>query len=169
MAYVTVGAIVLPACTQNEKRTSTALNNLKITSDQEQMLADLTQTILPTAGGTGFGAKELQSHLFALMMIDDCASGEDQKKFTDGLKMFEEAVQKKYNRSFINCSTEQKNELMKKLEAKKDYSEDVLGFYRTIKRFTVQSYTSSKDYMEKIAGYQMLPGKYKGCVPVNQA
>jgi len=167
IAYISVGAIILPACTQNEKRVSTALKNLKINGDQEQMLADLTQTILPSAGGTG--AKELQSHLFALMMIDDCASVDDQKKFSDGLRTFDDAVQKKYNTSFSKCSDGQKIELLKDLEAKKNYSEDVQNFYNTVKRYTVQSYTSSQEYMVNVLKYNIIPGKYKGCVPVNQA
>ena len=169
IAFISVGAIILPACKQNETRTSTALKNLKISGDQEQMLADLTQTILPSAGGTGQGAKELESHLFALMMIDDCASAEDQKKFTDGIKAFEDAVKKKYSVSFSKLNDEQKNELLKDLEAKKNYAEDVLGFYGTVKQLTVESYTTSKDYMVNVLKYNIIPGKYKGCVPVNQA
>jgi hypothetical protein len=169
IAYISVGAVILPACTQNKKRVSTALKNLKISGDQEQMLADLTQTILPSAGGTGAGAKELQSHLFALMMIDDCSSSEDQKKFIDGFKLFDDAVQKKYSTSFSKCSAEQKIEVLKDLEAKKNYSEDVRGFYNTVKKLTVQSYTSSQDYMVNVLKYNIIPGKYKGSVPVSQA
>lgn len=169
MAYISVGAIILPACKQNEQRTTTELKNLKITGDQEQMLADLTQTILPSAGGTGAGAKELQSHLFALMMVDDCASPEDQKKFADGLKSFDDAVQKKYNSSFSKCSAEQKNEVLKDLEAKKNYGDNIQEFYKAIKGLTVQSYTTSQDYMVNILKYNIIPGKYKGSVPVNQA
>ena len=167
MAYISIGAIILPSCVQNQNRVSTALKNLKVTGDQEKMLADLTQTILPSANG--HGAKELQSHLFALMMIDDCSSPEEQKKFLNGLKLFEEVTQKRFDTSFAKCSAEQKNQLLKDLEEKKNIPEETLAFYNTIKRFTVQSYTSSEDYMVNIARYKMIPGKYKGCVPVNQA
>jgi len=167
IAYISVGAIILPACTQNEGRTSTALKNLKITGDQEKMIADLTQTILPSTGGPG--AKELQSHLFTLMMIDDCFLPDEQKKFVDGLRLFEESCQKKYSTSFSKCNAEQKNEFLKDIEAKKNVSGEVLDFYNTVKKFTVQSYTSSQDYMVNVMKYNIIPGKYKGCVPVNQA
>lgn len=168
-AYISVGAIILPACVQNEKRTSTALKNIKISYDQEQMLADLAQTILPSAGGTGAGAKELQSHLFALMMIDDCWSPDEQQKFMNGLKQFEDITQKRFNTSFARCSDEQKNQWLKDLEEKKNIPEDAQAFYASIKKLTVQSYTSSENYMVNIVKYNILPGKFKGCVPVNQA
>lgn len=167
IAYITVGSVVLPACVQNQDRVSTDLKNIMITGSQEKMLADLAQSILPSLNGTG--AKELQSHLFALMMIDDCFPQEEQANFMKRLKNFEETVKARFNSSFSVCNQEQKNEFLKDLENKKNVSEDALTFYETIKKLTVQSYTSSRDYMEKIAGYKMIPGKYKGCVPVNQA
>ena len=51
---------------------------------------------------------------------------------------------------------------------KKDIPEDALKFYGTVKRYTVQSFTSSKEYMTDIRKYEMVPGPdFKGCVPVN--
>jgi hypothetical protein len=166
LAFISVGTIILPACSQNEKRTSATLKNLKLTARDEQLMEALTQHILPSAGG--YGARELQSHLFVLIMIDDCAPPEEQQQFMTGLRMFKTTVQKKYDCSFFRCSDTQKNQLLSELEEKKSIPDEVQHFYQTVKRLTIQSYTTSREYMEKIAGYKMLPGKYKGCVPVKQ-
>ena len=55
--------------------------------------------------------------------------------------------------------------LLKDIENKKDIPEDALIFYGTVKRYTVQSFTSSKEYMIDIRKYKMAPGPvFKGCV-----
>ena len=60
----------------------------------EKMLAELAETIIPKTNNF-IGAKDLKSHEFALIMMNDCAPPEDQKAFTDGMKAFEEGCQKK--------------------------------------------------------------------------
>ena len=51
------------------------------------------------------------------------------------------------------------------IENKKDIPEDLLKFYGTVKRYTVQSFTSSKEYLTDIRKYKMVPGPdFKGCV-----
>jgi hypothetical protein len=133
------------------------------------MLAELTETIIPKTKNF-IGAKDLKAHEFILTMVDDCTSPEDQQKFTEGMKQFEESCQKKWNSSFVKCSAQQRNELLQSVEKKQDIPEDALKFYGTVKRYTVQSFTSSKDYMTGIRKYKMVPGpNFKGCVPVKSA
>lgn len=164
---VSAGTAFFPSCLKGDKKASIALKNYTITGNQEELLADLTETIIPS--GDGHGAKEEKSHLFVLMMLDDCASKEEQGKFVNGLKQFEEATKKRFGNSFIKCSKEQKVQLLKDIENKKDMSEETIAFYNSTKKLTLQSYLSSEYYMTKITGYNILPGHYQGCVSVSKA
>jgi hypothetical protein len=163
VVIISAGAGLLPSCMRDDK-SSIPLKNISVTGSQEQMLAELTETIIPKTKNF-VGARELKAHEFVLTMIDDCVSPEDQKKFTEGLKAFDKISHDKFGQLFISYTPKQKHSLLADIENKKDIPEDVLKFYGTVKRYTVQSFTSSKEYMTGIKKYKMIPGPvFKGCV-----
>ncbi len=168
VVLVSAGSVFLPSCFQNNKA-SFPLKNISITGAQENMLAELAEAIIPRTKDF-IGAKDLKAHEFLLTMVDDCFNPEDQKKFTDGLKAFDKLSHDKFGQIFISYTGKQKTELLGALEAKKDISEEALGLYSTVKRYTLQSFTSSKEYMLDIRKYKIVPGgNFKGCVPVKKA
>lgn len=166
VVIISAGAGLLPSCMQEDK-SSIPLKNISITGSQEKMLTELTETIIPKTKNF-IGAKDLKAHEFVLTMVDDCASPEDQKKFMDGLKAFDKLSHDKFGQLFISYTPEQKQTLLSDIESKKDIPEDALKFYGTVKRYTLQSFTSSKEYMTGIRKYKMIPGpNFKGCVKVS--
>ncbi len=66
--FITVGASLLPSCMHDKSKASVILKNIPIDSDQEKMLASVSETILPTTDTPG--AKEIGAHLFVLKMVD---------------------------------------------------------------------------------------------------
>ena len=70
-------------------------------------------------------------------MVDDCTSPEEQKKFTNGLKSFEELCKTKWNRAFENCTQQQRNELVTDIEQKKNIPEAASEFYAASKNYTL--------------------------------
>lgn len=155
------GASILASCQDNP---SVTLKNIPLTGSQEKLLAAMSETILPT---TEFiGAKELESHKFTLMMVDECSAPDEQKKFMDGMLLFEEACKKKYNTRFTKCSPQQKEEFLLMIEAKAEVAENLISFYQTVKRTVIQSFTTSEAYLTQVRKFSLIPGPYKGCVPV---
>jgi Gluconate 2-dehydrogenase subunit 3 len=168
VVIISAGAGLLPSC-MSDDRSLIALKNISVTGSQEKMLAELTEAIIPKTANF-IGAKDLKAHEFILTMVDDCTSPEDQKQFTEGLKAFEKLSHDKFGQLFAGYTAEQKKSLLSDIESKKDIPEDVVKFYGTVKRYTVQSFTSSKEYMTGIRKYNMIPGSnFKGCVPVKAA
>lgn len=163
---ISAGASLLPACTTSTEESSLRLKNIPLSGSQEKMLAELTETIIPKTNNF-IGAKDLKTHEFMLTMIDDCATPDDQKNFNAGMKAFEETCKKKFSDSFEKFTPQQKNDLLKELEASKDDKDASVKFYKTVKRYTIQSFTSSKDYMVNVRKWKITPGSnFKGCVPV---
>jgi len=168
VVIISAGAALLPSCTTTDE-SSLHLKNIPLTGSQENMLAELTETIIPTTNNF-IGAKNLKSHEFLLTMMDDCASPEDQKFFTDGMKAFEDACKKKFNAAFVKCTPQQKIDWLKEMEAVKDDKDGAAKFYKITKRYTVQSFTSSKEYLIDLKKWKMIPGSdFKGCVAVQKA
>lgn len=165
---ISAGAGLLPGCINNDK-SAIPLKNISVTGSQEQMLAELTEAIMPKTKNF-IGAKDLRAHEFVLTMIDDCTSPEEQEKFTAGMRAFDKLSHDKFGQLFTSYTAKQRSSLLADIESKKDIPEDVLKFYGTVKRYTVQSFTSSKEYLTGIRKYKMVPGPgFKGCVPVTKA
>ncbi len=72
---ITVGTALLPSCMQKDKA-SVALKNLEVNTDQEKLIAELSETIIPKTDTPG--AKDVYAHLFVLKMVDDCYEKKDQ-------------------------------------------------------------------------------------------
>ena len=53
------------------------------------------------------------------------------------------------------------------LEGSKD-TNSYNHFYNVTKRLSVQAYTTSEFYLTKIHVYEMVPGRYHGCMPIDQ-
>ena len=162
---LTAGVTFLPSCFQEKEKSSILLKNMKIDSREEELVALLSETILPATDTPG--AKDLSSHLFVLMMVDECFSREEREKFVKGLKEFRQLTKSKYDKSFRDMSATERRQFVQQIETKEGIPEDVLPFYAITKRLTIQSYTTSPHYVTKIQVYKLVPGKFSGCVPVS--
>ena len=167
LLVLSAGAALMHSCLQDKEKSSLSLNNIKITDREEELLSALSETIIPKTETPG--AKDVSAHLFALMMIDDCYSADDQHKFAKGLKAFEEFTNKKFDKSFVKCTPSERAEILKSVESKKDIPGEVTFFYNTMKWLTIQAFTSSEYYLTKVQVYKLVPGKFYGCVPVKKA
>lgn len=158
------GVALLPSCGSDDVQKATQLSKIKITGEQAKLLASLTQTIIPTTDTPG--AKEEKSDEFILKMVNDCASPEDQQKFITGMEQFEKLVKERFSKSYASLSDAQKKELLTDIENKKNVQEPVAEFYNGIKGATLQCYTGAEYFMTKVMDYNIIPKRYKGCVPV---
>lgn len=157
------GAAVLPSCAHKESKASVLLKNLDIKADEEKMLAEFAETLIPASGTPG--AKDTYAHLFALRILDDCFEKEAQQKFIKGLKAVEDITKKEYNTSFSKASAAQRAQILTMLEGKKA-SQDAQDFYALMKTLTIQGYLTSKPVLGDIFHYELVPGRYNGAFPV---
>ena len=86
VVVISAGATLLPSC-RNSEHAGLPLRHLSLSGSQQDMVADLSGTILPKTGDFS-GAVDLKCHEFVLTMIDDCNGPEVQKQFTDGMNAF---------------------------------------------------------------------------------
>lgn len=165
LVVFTGGIFLLPACITENKPASILLKNIKIHADQELLLQELSETILPESDTPG--AKKLGLHLFILKMVDDCYPQIQRKVFTDGLINFEENVKAKYGKGFPDCDSAQKKEIVIQLEAK-TLGENVTGFYTLFKQQLINGYKNSEYFMTNICVYELVPGRYNGYFTAGQ-
>jgi len=172
LGLITAGAALIPACVNKEaiKSTSIALKNIQVSGGQESTLAEIAETLIPATDMPG--AKALNLQQFVLRMVDDCQPAESQKDFEKGLAEFEQAIDKKYSRSFEELTAADRKAFLTELDAtakaerEKESMSALSKFYSMTRRYTIQGFTSSEYVLTNVLPYNMIPGKFIGCVPI---
>ncbi|MEO8471472.1 MAG: gluconate 2-dehydrogenase subunit 3 family protein [Chryseolinea sp.] len=170
LGFITAGVMLLPSCVKPARPVSIALKHLSISGDQESMLAEIVDTIIPATDIPG--GKQMNLQAFVLRMVDDCQTPEAQKNFETGLASFEDEVKKKYSKSFEECTPGERKSFLLEIDklAKADRQgkkeNPLTTFYSMTKRYTMKGFTNSEYVMTNIFAYNMLPGKFLGCVQI---
>jgi hypothetical protein len=165
LAFISVGAALLPACLQDQTGKGIPLNHFKVDASQQELLEALTTSLIPTTDTPG--AKEVSASLFVWKMLDDCANPDDRSKFLKGMQQFDAAAKASGGRGFVHLDTAGRETLLASIEAKKLPDADLNFFYSTAKRLTILAYSSSQYFLTKVQVYELVPGRWHGCVPVN--
>ena len=71
--------------------------------------------------------------------------------------------------SFSQLQESRQIKLLEDLNAGKAGNEDLLYFYRQFKSLLIMAYTSSQYYLTQVQLYKLVPGPFKGCLPVSAA
>jgi hypothetical protein len=164
LALVSAGAVLLPACFHNPAKPAIPTRNFQLSGDQGEQLEALTAAIIPS--GATPGAREVSAHRFVLRMLDDCFAKDDRDKYLRGLGQLDNASQQTAGVPFLKTDPGQRATLLTALETKKLSGQDLGFFYATTKKLTIQAYMSSPYYLTKIQIYELVPGRWHGCVPV---
>lgn len=165
---LSVGAAIIPSCVQEKAKPLITLRHIDLDGNQQKLIAELCETIIPKTDTPG--AKDTSTDLFVLKMLDDCTTKEEQDQFVKGLKAFNDLSKKQFNNSFVSCTAPQRQDLLKSIvdDKNKQVPEEVVNFYKTMKKLTLQGYMTSKYYLTNVRVYKLVPGKFYGCIPVTK-
>ncbi|MBD1386464.1 gluconate 2-dehydrogenase subunit 3 family protein [Mucilaginibacter rigui] len=169
MALILGSAAVLPSCLSDKGKAVVQLKHLKIDADQENLVNNLTETILPKTDTPG--AMDLGINLFVFKMIDDCYDKEHRADFITGLSDFAAEAKKQLGKSFNDSTAKERVTFVSGIDKKsKDekYKDNtkLIAFYKMVKDQTVFGYTTSQYFMTKQIVYELVPGRYNAMFPV---
>jgi hypothetical protein len=167
-AITGAAAMLLPACVRDSKKVPLALENLKITVEDEELLGQIAETLIPATDKPG--AREVGAHLFAFVMVDDCSSPDKKEMFMNGLRSFNKNAPVPEKKMFTDASAEEKLQTLKNIEEEKEGpDESISEFYSMARRYIIQGYTTSQYFLTDVKPHKLVPGPvYKGCVPLPQ-
>lgn len=143
--------------------------SLSLSASDTAYLDEIAETIIPETDTPG--AKAAQVGAFMIVMVNDCYDARDQKVFKEGLDLLNKASDKKFSKTFINLSAEQRKELLIEIDKEaKDYmaskkNDEPRHYFRMTKELTLLGYFTSEPGATKALNYVAVPGKYEGCVP----
>ena len=168
IGLVTGGMILVPSCSLWEEKVTIALNNLKITPDQEQILKDIVGTIIPE-GPEIPGGVSLEAHNFVWIMMDDCEPKEQQDKFINGLNQFNEKVKVQKGKRFKKLTELERLEVVQSamIESENELEMDISPFLAQVKNYAVWGFFRSEYIMTEVFPFKLVPGAIGLCETID--
>ena len=163
MALAFGSLVALPAWASGWSETFVRSLPSYLSPEQEALLAEITETILPATDTPG--AKDLKIYSFVHKMIADCYETDVQENVIKGLETAEQLAKQTYAKTFATCDTKQREAILTRLEISIDPNWS--SFYKLVKELTLQGYLTSEYYLTNHTNYKMIPGHFYGCVPVS--
>lgn len=159
-----VGIAFLHSCDFSKGKLGIELKHFRLDPEGASNLAMLMRNILPV---NGIDRLEGPSALiYMLKMLDDCGSPEEQTQFNESFQFFQKHMQEATGKKISVIPEKQLKEILSQMEEGKNYPQEVLDFYAYIKKYVVQYYTGTKEYMTEYLHYNIIPEPYQGCIPV---
>ena len=147
-----------------------------LSNEQGAVITRLADIIIPATDTPG--AKDVGVPGFIDKMLKDVFSKEEQQKFLDGLKAFEDRAKRETGDTFTELDAEEQVSFVTTV-----HNEDVQSyassrnsrppaprpFLLSVKELTMLGFFTSEAGATQVLQYQAVPGAYKGCVHVSEA
>ena len=144
-----------------------------LSEDQGILITEVAEIIIPKTDTPG--AKDAGVPGFIDQMLKDVYSKEDQDRYLEGLKAFDEEAKKEYGDPFNELSAEQKAAFVKKVHDAAVEAERATTpapkrpFILMTKELTMLGFFTSEPGATQVLQYVAVPGSYKGCIPLSEA
>ena len=162
-----VGAnLFLEGCKPSDKK-ATAVTDFS--PEDIAYLDEIAETIIPATDTPG--AKAAKVGAFMTVMVKDCYEDKQQETFREGMDKINDASDKKFDKSFMAITPQQRHELLvaidneQKEHNKNRKKDDPEHYFRLMKELTLLGYFTSEIGSTQALRYVETPGKYEGCVP----
>jgi len=160
LVIATGGLVTLPQWMISCGITDSNVHTTSFSSVEQQLLASVSDTIIP-AGGS-IGALSVGVDKYLQKVIDDCYEKDVQDNVKLQLNGLEKSAKAKFNKSFVACSQSQRQELLLVLSSSNVKTEK--DFFTLIKSETIKGFNTSQKVMQDYLDYKVAPGHYYGCV-----
>lgn len=175
------GDALLVGCKSNTGKTDW------LSPESVAYLDEIGETILPRTKTPG--AKDAQVGKFMQVMVNDCYEEGDQKAFKEGMDKLNDAAKKKFNKTFMEATPEQRKDLLIQIDKEaKDYQKSISAYnkaeddkynkdlkyvrqkksphyFTMMKQLTLLGFFTSEPGLTKALRYTAVPGKFEGCIP----
>ncbi len=159
------GFILLHGCVNFSEEVDITFTNLKMSKKAILTVEALVSAIIPKTDIPG--ATEIDVHLFVLKMLDDCYSPTDQVKFVDGILSFNKFTDRNNSKGFSSLTDDDKIQVIQQALSDSTLPEAVTFALLTTRQLTITGFTQSKYVMTELIPYKMTPGKFTGCIKLN--
>ncbi|HYG21051.1 MAG TPA: gluconate 2-dehydrogenase subunit 3 family protein [Ohtaekwangia sp.] len=144
-----------------------------LSNEQATLITQVSEIIIPKTDTPG--AKEAGVPQFIDLMLKDVYTKDDQDRFTNGMKAFDDKAKETYGDPFVELDAEQQTEFVKQVHddaikaERGDNRPEKRPFILMAKELTMLGFFTSEPGATLVLQYEAVPGSYKGCIPVSEA
>jgi hypothetical protein len=136
----------------------------RLTSAQAAIAGAVADRILPrtdTPGAADVGVPAFIDRLYGEFMTPA-----ERQMLTDGLNAVDAAARSAHGSGFSTLTADRQDALLRTI-ARAEEGRDQ-GFFRLIRSATVLGYFTSEQVGRNVLHYDPVPGRYDGCIPIDQ-
>jgi gluconate 2-dehydrogenase gamma chain len=151
-----------------------------LSKEQGALVDDIAELIVPHT--TTPGARDVGVPAFIDVILKEAYPAEDQQRFVNGLKQFEELAQRAHGKPFLQLPQEQRLGFLQQIhdeaaiaerkgaeEQEVPAAERKRPFVLMMKELTLLGFFSSQAGATQVLQYVAVPGGFQPCIPVAQA
>jgi hypothetical protein len=135
-----------------------------LTRDQRALVTAIAGRIIPrtdTPGATDVGVPAFIDRLYGEFMTDA-----ERRLLMDGLADVEKSAKSTEGRAFARLAAERQDAVLLAIARAEEGREQ--SAFRLFRSATVLGYFTSEDVGRKVLNYDPVPGRYDGCVPIEE-
>lgn len=136
----------------------------RLTAAHAAIAGAVADRILPRTDTPG--AADVGVPAFIDRLYGDFMTPVEQKMLTDGLDAVDAAAKSAHGGAFTSLTADQKDALLRTIARAEEGTP--AGFFRLIRSATILGYFTSEEVGRKVLHYDPVPGRYEGCVPIEQ-
>lgn len=138
---------------------------------QSKTVAVIAELIIPETDTPGARAAGVPA--FIDVMLVDWADDDHRRTFTAGLANVDERARAAFGKDFIGCSAAQQTQILTDLDLElarlRDKKADTSkNFFQSMKWLTLAGYYTSEIGATSEQHYQVVPGRWEPCYPLDQ-
>lgn len=157
------GLVSLPAWAAGWNEASVKSGSF-LSADSADVLKSVVDAMIPKTDTPG--AADLGVDKFVQKMVTDCYDQKAQDNLKSGLASVDAKSNASLGKPFSAISQQQKLGILDDMQ--KTGSAEEKSFVNLTKNLTIQGFMNSEYVMTNITHYELVPGRYHGCVPVGK-
>jgi len=146
------------------KQVSPVAAGSRLTSAQAAIAGAVADRILPSTDTPG--AADVGVPAFIDRLYGEFMTPAERQMLTDGLNAVDAAARSAHGSGFSTLAADRQDALLRTIALAEEGRDQ--GFFRLIRSATILWYFSSEQVGRKVLHYDPVPGRYDGCVPIDQ-
>ena len=136
----------------------------RLTAAQAAIAGAVADRILPRTDTPG--AADVGVPAFIDRLYGDFMTPVERQMLTDGLDAVDAAAKSAHGGAFTTLSADRQDALLRTIARAEEGTP--AGFFRLIRSATILGYFTSEEVGRKVLHYDPVPGRYEGCIPIDQ-
>lgn len=136
----------------------------RLTAAQAAIAGAVADRILPRTDTPG--AADVGVPAFIDRLYGDFMTPVERQMLTDGLDAVDASAKSAHGGAFTTLSADRQDALLRTIARAEEGTP--AGFFRLIRSATILGYFTSEEVGRKVLHYDPVPGRYEGCIPIDQ-